>query len=206
MNRCFIFAALETKNLIVKPQANDLVIACDKGINNTDNLGITPNIIIGDFDSLGFVPERENVKVLPIRKDDTDVGYAIKYALDLGYSDFVVYGGVGGSLDHTFANMQLAHYLCENGARGIFLGENEAFTVIKNDSLRFKNARGRVSVFSLSKKSEGVTLKGFDYPLQNATLFSSFPLGLGNSFLGDSEIIVKSGTLAVVWNEENLPY
>ena len=206
MNRCFIFAALNTENLIIKPQANDLVIACDKGINNTDKLGITPNIIIGDFDSLGFVPDRENIKVLPIRKDDTDVGYAIKYALDLGYSDFVVYGAVGGSLDHTFANMQLAHYLCENGARGIFFGGNEAFTAIKNDSLRFKNARGRVSVFSLSEKSESVTLNGFDYPLQNATLFSSFPLGVGNSFLGDAEISVQNGTLAVIWSEKILPY
>ena len=206
MNRCFIFAALNTEKLIITPEAEDLVIACDKGINNTDKLGVTPNIIIGDFDSLGFVPERENVKVLPIRKDDTDVGYAIKYALDLGYSDFVVYGAVGGSLDHTLANIQLAEYLCENGARGIFFGENEAFTAIKNDSLRFKNAKGRVSVFSLSEKSEGVSLKGFDYPLENATLFSNFPLGVGNSFLGDAEISVQNGTLAVIWSEKILHY
>ncbi len=201
MNRCFIFALLNTENLIEKPRENDLVIACDKGVLNTEKLGMEPNIIIGDFDSLGFIPNGNNVKVLPVRKDDTDVGYAIKYALGLGYKDFIVYGAVGGSLDHTLANIQLCSFIAENGGRGVFYGEGGNLTVIKNDTLRLKNAGGRVSVFSLTDKSEGVTLKGLDYPLTNATLLSSFPLGLGNAFLGDAEISVKNGTLAIIWKE-----
>ncbi len=201
MNRCFIFAALNTENLIEKPTENDLVIACDKGLLNSDRLGIKPDIIIGDFDSLGFTPKGENVVLLPVRKDDTDVGYAIKYALASGYKEFIVYGAVGGSLDHTLANIQLGSYIAENGGRGVFYGKDGNVTVIKNSAAHFKNAIGRVSVLSISDKSEGVTLKGLDYPLNNATLLSSFPLGLGNAFLGDAEISVKNGTLAIIWQE-----
>ena len=127
---CYIFAALETKTLPYIPNKQDYVIAADKGLDNLKKIGIKPDVIIGDFDSLGFVPSGENIKRLPIEKDDTDVGFAVNYAFELGYKEFVIYGAIGGLLDHTVANLQLSAYISSKGGKSVFVGENVFVTSI----------------------------------------------------------------------------
>ena len=80
MNRCFIFGALSVSALSEKPTENDLVIAADKGVITAEKFNIIPSFVIGDFDSLGFVPSGDNVIKLNVRKDDTDIGYAVNFA------------------------------------------------------------------------------------------------------------------------------
>ena len=197
--RCFIFGALKPKELCYIPGDNDLVIAADKGFEVLSEFDIVPDIIIGDFDSLGFVPEGKEVIKLPAVKDDTDIGYAIKYALNKGYSDFVIYGGIGGLFDHTYANIQLAAYVSKHGGRAIFVGDDYYVTAITDNSIHLKGESKRVSVFAADTKVSGVTVKGLKYELENAELKSSFPLGVSNEFIGkDANISVKSGTLIIM--------
>jgi len=203
MKKCFIFAALPTNAASIEVSDGDLIIAADGGYNNILNSGLTPDIILGDFDSLGYVPSSDSQIIKhPAIKDDTDTMLAVKIALEKGYKQLYIYGGLGGRTDHTLANIQTLAYIAENGARGYLITEKECITVIKNSYLEFKeNSYGTVSVFSVSNKSEGVTLKGLSYTLNNATLTSSFPLGVSNSFIGVSARIgTENGMLAVIWN------
>ena len=203
MKRCFIFGAMEVSSLAEAPTENDLVIAADKGVLTTEKFNITPDFIIGDFDSLGFVPKGNNVIKLNVRKDETDVGFAVKTALEKGYKSFVIYGCLGGKLSHTLANLQIAAGSSGQGAKITLLGDVQRVTVITNDEVSFdEKRRGRVSVLSLIEKSEGVTIEGLSYTLENATLKNSFPLGVSNEFIGrKSRISVKNGCLAII--EEN---
>lgn len=196
---CYIFAALETKTLPYIPNKQDYVIAADKGLDNLKKIGIKPDVIIGDFDSLGFVPSGENIKRLPVEKDDTDVGFAVNYAFELGYKEFVIYGAIGGLLDHTVANLQLSAYISSKGGKSVFVGDNVFVTSITNDTLKISNGKGRLSVFALSDKAEGVFLSGLKYPLENAVIENTFPIGVSNEFTDKSaKIAVKNGTLLIV--------
>lgn len=198
--RCFIFGALTVNHMPIKPTENDYIIAADKGYEHIKKLGFSPNLIVGDFDSLGFVPQGENVKRLNVKKDDTDTAHAAMLAFDKGYREFIFYGCTGGKLEHSIANIQLAKAIAQKGGKALFIGDNENFTVIKDSSIAFdERHNGRISVFSLSDVSEGVTEEGLLYSLNDATLYNDNPLGVSNEFIGiHSKISVKNGFLLII--------
>ena len=115
MGKCIIFCAADFHGLAAPLEKEDYIIAADGGLNHTNNLGITPNGILGDFDSLGYMPEGS--LVFPVEKDDTDAMLAIRKGLELGYREFYLYGSLDGPrLDHTVANFQALQFLCDHGA------------------------------------------------------------------------------------------
>lgn len=204
MGKCIIFCAADFDALAEGIQEGDLVIAADGGLRHTEKLGISPDIILGDFDSLGFAPEGANV--FPVEKDDTDAMLAVRRGLAMGYRDFVLYGSLEGPrLDHTVANFQTLQFLCDHGAFGVLAGVHTMAAVVKNGSLTFPTGReGTVSVFCMGQDAHGVTLRGLYYPLENATLTAGFPLGVSNHFTGEpAEISVENGSLLVIWERKN---
>ena len=204
MGNCMIFCAAGFDALAAPLEKDDFVIAADGGLAHTRALGITPNEVIGDFDSLGFVPEGANV--FPVEKDDTDAMLAVRRGLALGHKTFFLYGSLDGPrLDHTIANFQTLQYLADHGAVGYLVGLDNIVTVVKNGILRFpEGLSGTVSVFCLGKDAEGVDIDGLYYPLQNGTLTAGFPLGVSNHFTGtEAKISVKNGSLLVLWNRKN---
>lgn len=201
---CYIFGALPVDNFNFKITEDDFVIAADSGLKNTDKFNITPDIIIGDFDSLGYKPESDNVIPYPIEKDDTDTLLAIKYALKLGYKNFRIFGCIGGRLDHTIANIQAAMYITENGGSSIFYGNTENFTIIKNSRFDFAEIySGNVSVFAL-EESKKINIKGLFYEVENGELTPNFPLGVSNKFINkEASVSVKEGKLLLIWENDN---
>ncbi|MCL2545682.1 MAG: thiamine diphosphokinase [Oscillospiraceae bacterium] len=181
----------------------DLIVAADGGLMHLQKLGIQPNVIIGDFDSLGFTPDGECVITLRRDKDESDMRAAIERAWQAGCREFHIYGGTGGRLDHTLANIQCLADLAQRGARGFLYGEQEMITCIHNDEMAFPMGReGTISAFAQGGNAENVTLSGLKYPLKNATLESAKPLGLSNEFTGEEATIsVENGTLMIVWSE-----
>ena len=206
MGRCFIFGALPVKNLIHVPSDDDYLIACDKGYDVMKSLSLVPDLVIGDFDSRGEEPDFDNVIRLNVRKNDTDVGHAVSWALEKGFTQFIIYGAVGGKLDHTFANIQIASDISvktgERNGSVLFAGDDMSFTVIRNSAISFeKREFGRVSVFSLSERSYGVSIKGLSYEADDIELERHFPLGVSNSFIGKkSSVSVKNGELLIIWD------
>lgn len=204
MGKCIIFCAAEFDTPAEPIGAEDLVIAADGGLRHTSRWNITPDVIIGDFDSLGYKPE--GAKVYPVEKDDTDAMLAVRKGLELGCREFILYGSLDGPrLDHTVANFQTLQFLCDRGARGYLVGNTAMVTVVKNGVLRFPaECRGTVSVFCMGPDARGVTLRGLYYPLEKGTLTAGFPLGVSNHFTEEcGEISVKDGSLLVLWDRKN---
>ncbi len=204
MGNCVIFCAAEFDGLLRALEPEDWVIAADGGLKHTQKLQITPNVILGDFDSLGYEPEGANV--FPVEKDDTDAMLAVRRGLQLGYREFWLYGSLDGPrLDHTIANFQTLQYLCDHGAFGYLIGNSYIVTVVQDETLFFPAGKeGTVSVFCLGAAAEGVDLKGLYYPLRDGTLTPGFPLGVSNHFTGaEATISVRKGSLLVLWDRKN---
>ena len=175
MGKCLIFCAGGFDGLLEKVHTDDYILAADGGLAHVQALGLTPNGILGDFDSLGYVPEGSTV--YPVEKDDTDAMLAVKKGLELGHREFLLYGSLDGPrLDHTVANFQTLQYLADRGATGHLVGKRQIVTVVKDSAIRFPaGTTGIVSVFCLGQDAHGVTLKGLQYPLENGTLTAGFP-------------------------------
>ena len=204
MGKCIIFCAAGFDDLAAPIEKEDFVIAADGGLVHTEKLGIVPNEILGDFDSLGYAPTGANV--FPVEKDDTDAMLAVRRGLDLGYREFVLYGSLDGPrLDHTVANFQTLQFLADQGASGYLAGSTYLVTVVKDGGILFPaGLEGTVSVFCMGKDAEGVALEGLYYPLKDGTLTAGFPLGVSNHFTGKTaKISVKSGSLLVLWDTKN---
>ena len=200
MGNCVIFCAGEFEELLTAVNPEDFVIAADGGLRHTEKLNIVPHEIIGDFDSLGFVPEGANV--FPVEKDDTDAMLAVRRGLSLGYRKFHLYGSLDGPrLDHTVANFQTLQFVADNGGIGCLIGNTTIACVLKNGSLTFPSGKnGTISVFCSGADAHGVTLEGLYYPLKNGTLTPGFPLGASNHFTGqEAKITVEDGSLLILW-------
>lgn len=196
---CYIFAAGDCDRLPELPGRGDWILAADAGYETCRRFGLRPDLVVGDFDSMD-PPESEALLRLPVEKDDTDSLHAIRLGLARGYTDFVLYGGTGGSrADHTLANLQCLLFLVAHGARGRLYGRGCVWRALHNERVDFPaSLRGTLSVFCLDGEARGVNLRGLKYPLRDAVLRSDFPLGVSNSFLGQpASVEVRDGTLLV---------
>lgn len=204
MEKCIIFGAAGFDRLITTIENNDLLIAADGGLQHFDKLDRKPDVLLGDFDSLGYVPR--NGQVFPVEKDDTDLMLAIRHGLSKGFREFHLYGALDGNrLDHTVANFQSLAFLKTQGAHGYLIGKQYLATVIQNQTLRFSpDCEGILSVFCMGSDARGVTLRGLKYELENGTLTSTCPLGVSNHFVGtQAEISVRDGMLLLLWDVSN---
>ena len=202
---CYVVGAMSLSlSLRPCPALGDYVIAADRGYDSLMAYGVNPDLVVGDFDSLGEVPNHPNVIQLPAEKDDTDMVFALRQGLDLGYRRFVMLGGVGGRLEHTLGNLQLLDWLASQGAQGFLAGETTVATAVRNGTLTFPAAMsGYLSVLCNSGTARGVTLRGLKYPLERYTMTGSFPLGVSNQFLGQpASVSVEDGCLLLLWEEK----
>ena len=201
---CHIMGAGEDFSPVMIRRPGDIVIAADGGLCLCRKIGETPDHIIGDFDSLGYVPEGNNVAAFSPEKDDTDTLLAVKRGLSLGFRVFSINGALGGRLDHTLANIQTLSFIAGQGGVGFLTGKSTVVTAVKDETLVIPAGReGYISLFCASGTAEGVSIKGLKYELSDAVLTGDVPLGVSNEFIGEkAEISVKRGVLTVIWSEE----
>lgn len=136
---CVIVGAGSFDGMSILPEQDDLIIAADGGYAYLKQMKIEPDVLLGDFDSLEIVPEhRHLIRHSPI-KDDTDMALAAAYAAEQGCTRFLIYGGLGGRLDHTIANLQLLTGLSRNGAEAYLIGEGVIITAISGKKRHRQN-------------------------------------------------------------------
>lgn len=205
---CCIFGAGEYGSSPSRPElpSDSFIIAADGGLARLKEWSIRPHLAVGDFDSLGFVPQGVEVVCHPPEKDDTDMLLAVNEGLARGCTRFLLYGGLGGRPDHTLANFHVLAHLAGLGCAPFLLGADWAVTAVQNASLLFpSDCRGTVSVFPWGGPAEAVTLTGLRYPLTRGTLSPTYPLGVSNEFTGeDARISVENGTLLVLWEQPRI--
>lgn len=204
MENCIIFCAGGFDSLVEPIDTGDFVIAADGGFAHLQAMGREPELILGDFDSLGYAPA--GASVFPVEKDDTDSMLAVRRGLEMGYRRFVLYGALDGPrIDHTLANFQTLQFLADRGAVGFLVGLTHIATVVKNGRIDFPaEAQGIISVFCMGADASGVSIEGLQYGLKDGTLSAGFPLGVSNQFTGEkSAISVKNGSLLIIYEWKN---
>ncbi|MBQ8497235.1 MAG: thiamine diphosphokinase [Clostridia bacterium] len=197
----------ETIRNTVDIKENDLVLCADVAYLAAKKEHIEPNIIIGDFDhGTNDAPASSTAEFIrvPSEKDDTDTMLCVKCAVQKGADEVVIVGGIGGRLDHTFANLQTLAYIEKHGAHGRLITEdNEAFLISRETHIAKKDG-WYLSVFAYDGICTGVTITGTKYEVSNVSLNTSFPLGVSNEITAKEAVIsVKNGTLLIILSKKD---
>ncbi len=208
MSRCVIVAAGEIHNYgsaISFLRKDDYFIFCDGGLSHAESLGIKPNLIVGDFDScdsdvLSKYEEQCEIIKLPREKDDTDTLYAVKLAVERGYSDFLLLGAMGGRFDHALGNISILLYLEGLGKKAVLIDDYSVMQIAGSKPLLIEDNCSYFSVLTVAGDVSGVTIKNAKYPLENASLSADFQLGISNEVLPGkvAEVSVEHGRVLVV--------
>jgi len=185
---------------------DDRVIACDAGWRSCARLGITPELIVGDFDSAERPQTNVPVIVLPHEKDDTDTHFAARKAVEMGAGEVLMLGALGGArIEHTLANLATALWLERQGVSATLADARSRITFVRPGAERVyaRGAYQYLSLFPAEGRAAGVSIRGAQYPLTDAVLDAAFPLGVSNEFAADAVTVsVRAGYLTVV---ETLP-
>lgn len=204
--RAVIVGAGEFAADLLEIRDGDFVIAADGGYEYLKKLGRGADLVLGDFDSLGYVPGAgERVEVFPPEKDDTDLMLSVKKAMEWGADTILIHGALGLREDHSYAAVQVLNYIAQRGKVGFLVGDRFSMCVIcggeqQGGELQFgEDDRGLVSVFA-QKKSSGVWERGLKYELRDAELEIDCPVGVSNELTGKAASVgVKEGQLLVMW-------
>ena len=197
--RCVLVGSGEFSSDKFCVDAQDFVIAVDGGYGYIKDL-CRVDLAVGDFDSLGYVPKGiATLRHDPI-KDYTDMYLAFEEAHRRGYDEFKVYGALGGRLDHAIANLQCAYDFAKKGIKVELIGKDCTAEVVTGKKT-IRGSKGQTfSLFAFDKVS-GVYIRGGKYPLTDATLVNTFPLGVSNELSdGDCEIEIKGGYALLIVN------
>lgn len=182
-------------------KAGDHIICADSGYDRAERFAITPDIVIGDMDSVESEIIRENKIVYPTRKDFTDSELAVLYALEHGYDDILLFGMTGTRMDHTLANISLLKRL--KSVKAVIIdGNNEIYYTDSHIELAC-TVGDTISIIPFEGDASGITTEGLDYPLENGTVKSGTTLGVSNVAVKNRcGITIKSGSAFVIRSKD----
>ena len=182
---------------------DDTIIAADAGRLAAEKAGITPDILLGDWDSCAPPKTGKEIITLPAEKDDTDTHHAARVAVQRGFAEVLLLGCLGGRMDHTQANLATLLYLTQQGVQGWITDPVTQITALQNGSMVLPRQQGYYfSVFAADGTARGVTLQGMKYPLQDATVSAYFPIGVSNEILKpQATVTVTQGTLLLMYSK-----
>ncbi len=206
--KCVIFASAKIKNYNFLKDFNfeDAYIICaDGGLCHAETLGIVPDLWIGDGDSLcGGAPKGVETVTFPARKDFTDTDLAIQYAMEKGYTDITIIGGLGGRIDHEFSNFCLLKKILDNGGCGTLMDENNIITMKNTPFTIEKGKMDYVSFFPFGGDVTHFSVSGMRYEVDDITLKTGETLAVSNCFDEGScaEISFDSGYLLVISSKD----
>ena len=205
--RCIIFANGEYGELGAYREIfrdSDTILCADGGANYTFQLGIKPDCIIGDLDSIQpevreyYETKAVMFKKFPPRKDFTDIQLALDLAIEWNADEIIMLGAMGKRLDHTLANLYSGIDLVRKGIK-ISHYSPDCRVYIINQELVIEGWPGDiVSVLALTDEVQGASEVGFEYALTNPVMENSKPYAVSNVLAGHRGIIeIQSGILAV---------
>ena len=184
-----------------------MLIAADGGGRHCLRLGLTPQVVIGDFDSLEpellarLQAEGATLLRYPTHKDETDLELALLHAIQQGSVEIVVYGALGARMDMTLANLMLLTHPAFTAVRLRLVDGNQEISLLqRGETIHVQGKPGdTISLIPLSPTASGVTTQALEYPLSDGTLFLGSPRGVSNTMLGDTcDISLGEGVLAIV--------
>ncbi len=202
--RAYIYTGgeIDAAHILERPQTGDLLIAADSGWNNAKQLGARPDLLLGDFDSLGQknLPDGPEIYQVPAEKDLTDTQLAVEMALTRGATEIVIIGGLSGRLDHTLSNLAILEHLSEMHVPAILTdGQNRARFVKNSGALIARSDFRYLSLLAADKLVKGVSVQGCKYPLTNAKLRKTHQYAVSNEITGNCALVeVRKGGIYII--------
>ncbi len=180
----------------------ELIIAADGGTRNALSVGVMPQVVIGDLDSLAEADraqlDRSGVPLIvyPTHKDYTDLELALRHALERGATDIVIFSALGGRWDQSLANLMLLTLPELSQVSVCIVDHHLAIQVIRDRAEIAGRAGDTLSLIALKGDAQGVTIEGCEYPLHEATLPFGATLGISNVLAQNiAKITVKQGQI-----------
>lgn len=206
MSICTIFAGGKLSGTdFINPceirKNSGLIICADSGLRIAEKVGITPDLIVGDFDSYtGSLPEGIEIYRSVPEKDDTDTLMAVRIAIERGYDEIRLYGGLGARFDHSYANIQTLVFAYENGCKMTIHDADNILTIRGAGEYEFPlKPDWYFSLFALTEKAVIGELKGVKYPLKAYEMSIAYPIGVSNEITADNAYLrIKSGVVLVI--------
>ena len=203
--KAFIYTggAIHKDGITERPKAGDLCIAADGGYRNAEALGVTVDVLLGDFDSLGEpkgISEKTELVRVPAEKDFTDTQLAVATALERGANDVVIIGGLGGRVDHALSNLAILEDLSAEGVYALITdGQSRVRYLNATSMLIAKSGYRYLSLLAATERAKGVSVEGCRYPLKNATLSRHMQYAVSNEITGNCALVsIKRGALYVI--------
>ena len=199
--KALIFSGGEFRGLpdSIKINEYSLIITADSGYLSAHDLGVVPDVFIGDFDSVlkEEVVAKKIIALNPV-KNMTDTQEALSYAVSCGFKNITILGALGNRCDHTIANIQLLKYAHNLGASAEIIDIDTYITLVTDEIDIDKKDGFCLSLLPLTDCT-GVSVSGVFYPLDNAEMPVGNPYGISNEFTNNSaHISVLSGELLVI--------
>ena len=179
---------------------SDYYVYCDCGLKHQEALGVSPDLIIGDFDSHAKPDELHNVIVLPVVKDDTDTIFAVKEGIRRGYEDFLLVGATGGRQDHNLGNIYALLMLKNAGKSAVIVDDwSEMSIIAAGETVRVKRGWRFFSLLNIAGTARGISITGAKYELDGAEILPEYQYGISNEVMTDEAVItLAEGNLLLV--------
>ena len=182
---------LNAERISVATKDFDMILAADSGYMSAEKLHISPDIVLGDFDSSKIPKTAAEILKVPAEKDETDTMLACSVAIERGANDLLILGGTGGRVDHFISNLFLLESLCDRGISATLSDGENTLRILQNESVTVEDRSGYFSVFALDTCR--VTLSGCKYPLTDYTLTRTDSFAVSNEVVGKAATITVSG-------------
>lgn len=185
----------------------EYVIAADSGMEFCRRQNIMPDCIVGDFDSvtpevLAYFHQQPQIlwKQFKPEKDETDTELAIRTALEHRATQLHLLGATGSRLDHVIGNIQLLHEALIRDIPAYIVDTNNRISLMdgRKEIKRSEQYGTYVSILPLTTTVDKITLTGFKYPLNQATLYSNNTLGISNEIVAAIGVIEFEDGIAIV--------
>lgn len=202
--KCIIIGAGNFQNEIITKEKEDLLICADAGYSHVKDMNLDIDLIVGDFDSLCNIPANVNIYKLPKEKDETDLFVATEEGMKKGYTEFHIYGALGGRIEHSIANIQILSNLTTRNIKAKLFDRNTIIEVLSlGTHIYSEEMNGYISLFSLTEESI-ISINHLKYELQNKVITNLFPLGIDNEFIGRvATINIHKGLVLSIINKKN---
>ncbi len=207
--RLVIVANGELKDLtfyeaVIRP--DDYIVCVNGGTGHALALGLKPDLVIGDLDSLSAA-DREEVNrlnpeliVYPSEKDKSDLELALDHAVKSKPNEIILIGALGGTrFEHAFINVLLLYIPLRQRIPARIISEDQEIMLVRDQATIDGNAGDYLSLYALTNRADGIITGGLKYPLSNDTLYFASTLGLSNEFISkQANVSLKSGLLLII--------
>ncbi len=181
-------------------RSDDYFAVCDCGLRHCDTLNITPDLIIGDFDSYALPNTEKELIVLPREKDDTDTFFAAKEGVKRGFTEFLLVGVIGGRIDHSIGNISILLYLESLDLTAKAVDDYSEIEIISDKTAYIESKFRYFSLLNITGVAKGITIKNAKFPLDNGEITCEYQYGISNETVNNSpaEVSVKEGKLLLL--------